>query len=78
MGLKETVSHLKSLLHQMDRDLDKGMGGNKAASQRVRIHSIKFSKIAKTYRKESLAQERKEAKKVAPKSKKKSRQSKKR
>lgn len=70
MGLKETVSLMKTLLHQMDRDLDKGMGGNKAASQRVRTHSIQFAKIAKLYRKESLSHERKGGKKLSPKAKK--------
>ena len=39
----------------MEKDLDKTEKGNKAAAQRVRTHSIQFAKIAKEFRKESVA-----------------------
>jgi len=62
MALKETVNVLKKLLEHIGHDLDKAVEGNKAASQRVRTHSIQFEKTAKVYRKESIAAERKEIK----------------
>lgn len=67
MGLKETVSSMRKHLEEMIRDLDKAVGGNKAASQRVRTSSIKFGKIAKTYRKESVSSEKGGAKKKSVK-----------
>ena len=70
MGLKDTVSQLKHLIERLCKDLDKGMRGNRAASQRVRTASIKFAKLAKLYRKESIAEERsKGPKKGKPKKK---------
>lgn len=59
MGLKETVIHLRQILTNMHRDLDKAGRGNCTAAQRVRTNSIKFAKIAKTYRKESMAEQKK-------------------
>ena len=67
MGLKETIESMKTHLHQISRDLDKGTNGNKAASQRVRTGTIKLDKVAKKYRKESVAFEKKGGKKKAPK-----------
>jgi hypothetical protein len=58
MGLKESVNHMKKLLEELNHDLGKADGGNKAASQRVRTNSIKFAKVAKNYRKESISSER--------------------
>lgn len=58
MALRETVNQLKNLLEQLCRDLEKGMRGNRAASQRARTASVKFSKIAKLYRKESISDEK--------------------
>lgn len=68
MALKDTTKHLKHLLHNVTRDLEKAEGGNKAASQRVRTGTVKMEKIAKMYRKESIKQEKslpKSAKKKA-------------
>jgi len=65
MALKDTVSTLKKLIENINRDLDKAIAGNKAASQRVRTGSIKFEKTAKTYRKESIAVEKKSGSKRA-------------
>ena len=59
MALKETVNTLKSILSEIGYDLEKANGGNKAASQRVRTASIRFEKVAKVYRKESVASEKK-------------------
>jgi hypothetical protein len=59
MALKDTVSAMKRLLDHISHDLNKAVEGNKAASQRVRTHSIEFEKTAKAYRKESVASERK-------------------
>jgi len=58
MGIKETTAHMKKLLSEIMHDLEKAQDGNKTASQRVRTNSIKFSKVSKTYRKESVAQEK--------------------
>jgi hypothetical protein len=55
MGLKETSAHMKALIEEIMHDLTKALEGNKTASQRVRTNSIKFAKVAKTFRKESIA-----------------------
>jgi len=55
MGLKESVSAMKDLMHLMCRDLDKTSRGNRAAAQRVRTSSVKFAKLAKDFRKESVS-----------------------
>lgn len=65
MALKDTINKMKNLLDDLSKDLDKATGGNKAASQRVRTGSIKLEKVAKVYRKESVASDRKGGK--APK-----------
>lgn len=58
MGLKETTNHLKKLMHEIAHDIEKAAEGNKTAAQRVRTNSIKFAKVAKVYRKESVAAEK--------------------
>ena len=58
MALKETVNQLQELLSCVTKDLDKGSKGNKAASQRVRTGTVKLEKIAKLYRKQSVAFEK--------------------
>lgn len=55
MALKDTVNQMNKLLEQIAFDLGKAYKGNKAASQRVRTASIKFEKVAKLYRKESIS-----------------------
>ncbi|NGX28969.1 MAG: Histone H1-like protein HC1 [Candidatus Anoxychlamydiales bacterium] len=70
MGLKETIKSMHSTLEQISKDLKKSERGNKAASQRVRTGSIKLAKVAKKYRKESVAEERKCDKKAKKGSKK--------
>ena len=54
MNHKDTVQTMKKLLQDVLKDLDKGLTGNKAASQRARVNTIKLEKLAKIYRKESL------------------------
>lgn len=59
MALKETTNKMKDLLCQICKDIDKSERGNKAAAQRVRTGTIRLEKTAKTYRKESIAMEKK-------------------
>lgn len=59
MALKNTIKTMHSLLVSLKHNLEKAEKGNKAASQRVRTGSIKLGKIAKVYRKESVAAEKK-------------------
>jgi DNA-binding protein H-NS len=58
MGLKETTNQIKRILDEIAHDLVKASEGNKTAAQRVRTNSIKFAKVAKVYRKESIAAEK--------------------
>lgn len=58
MGLKETINHVRQILIGLCHDLEKAAEGNRAAAQRVRTGSIEFSKVAKVYRKESVAAEK--------------------
>jgi hypothetical protein len=73
MALKETMISMNKLLEAITKDMAKADLGNKAASQRVRTGTIKLEKVAKLYRKESIAAEkkglikRKPAAKAAPK-----------
>lgn len=54
MAIKDTITKMEKSLLEMMKDLEKAARGNKAAAQRVRTNSIKFAKLAKTYRKESV------------------------
>lgn len=54
MTHKEAVASMKRLLSELQRDLDKGLLGNKAASQRARVNTVKLEKLSKIYRKLSL------------------------
>lgn len=69
MALKETIHQIKQLLAELIHDLEKAAEGNRAAAQRVRTGSVKFAKISKVYRKESVAAEKgsKKGKKVSKK-----------
>lgn len=60
MALKETIHRMKTLLTEVVTDLEKSVKGNKAAAQRARTATITLAKIAKTYRSESIAAEKKE------------------
>lgn len=58
MSLVETMNHLNQLLMSVSKDLTKVQRGNKAAAQRVRVGTIKIEKVAKIFRKESVAAEK--------------------
>jgi hypothetical protein len=58
MALRETMNQMNHLLAAITKDLAKAGNGNKTAAQRVRIGSIKLGKIAKIFRKESVAAEK--------------------
>jgi hypothetical protein len=58
MAFEETVESMRQLLVDLSKDLEKSFVGNKSASQRVRVNSVLFEKISKTYRRESLELER--------------------
>jgi len=55
MDLKEHVETMKELMQSMCDDLEKLTRGNKTAAQRVRTNSVLFAKVAKHFRKESVA-----------------------
>lgn len=59
MSIKDTYKHLRDLLANITSDLEKSENGNKAASQRVRTGTVKLEKLAKMFRKESIANEKK-------------------
>jgi len=54
MGLNESMNAMSELMCCMCKDLVKVDKGNRAAAQRVRTASVKFAKIAKDFRKESV------------------------
>jgi hypothetical protein len=58
MALVDTMNQMSHLLEKMGKDLVKVERGNKAAAQRVRIGTIKFTKISKGFRKESMLAEK--------------------
>jgi hypothetical protein len=58
MALKETLNQIRELLGALSRDLEKAARGNRAAAQRVRTGSVVFARVAKVYRKESVAAEK--------------------
>ena len=67
MALKDTVKGMHSMLEAISQDLKKASEkGNKAASQRVRTNTIKFAKLSKQYRTESIASERGNKKRKKP------------
>lgn len=59
MSIKDTFKHMRELLSHICVDLEKSERGNKAASQRVRTGTVRLEKLAKQYRKESIAHEKK-------------------
>lgn len=58
MELKDIISILSGLFQDLSEDLLKASRGNKTAAQRVRVRTIELEKIAKQFRKESLAAEK--------------------
>lgn len=58
MSLEKTIQELRELLNRCSSDLSKTERGNRAAAQRVRTGSVKLEKVAKRFRKESVAEEK--------------------
>ncbi len=56
--ISSTEKHLAELLETLSHDLSKAIEGNKAAAQRVRTGTIQLEKVAKVFRKESVAAEK--------------------
>ncbi len=73
MALNDTIKQMRELLAGISVDLEKAVGGNKAASQRVRTSTIRLEKVAKNFRRESISAEKhggmKKSKKPASKAK---------
>ena len=67
MALKSTIAEMRNLLHEIVHDLEKAEKGNRAAAQRTRTRSIKFAKVSKLFRKESVSEGKKGGKKAAAK-----------
>lgn len=67
MAFKETVSAMEQLLEDLSFDLKKTLQGNKSAAQRVRTGSIKFGKVSKVFRKQSLVETKKRTRRVTKK-----------
>ena len=78
MTLIETMNQLNVLLATVARDLNKVHRGNKAASQRVRVGTIRLAKIGKRFREESVDAEKSGKFKKKPPTKKGKRKKKKR
>jgi hypothetical protein len=73
MTLKETMQQLDHLLTRVVKDLPKVHRGNKSAAQRIRVGTIKLERVAKLFRRESVAQEKGVRPKIRSKHKKKKR-----
>jgi hypothetical protein len=58
--LHDIIGEMEKILFAIAADLGKSGRGNKAASQRVRVNTVLFEKVAKRYRKESLLPKAKE------------------
>jgi hypothetical protein len=58
MSLRDTTKHLDDLVETIGKDLIKVKRGNKSATQRVRVSSVLFAKVAKRFRKESVYAEK--------------------
>ena len=59
MALNDTMIRLQGLLESVAKDLNKVvLRGNKSAAQRVRVRTVHLEKVAKKFRKESMALEK--------------------
>lgn len=58
MALNDTMKQLETVLTNVAKDLVKVKKGNKSAAQRVRVGTIHLEKVAKDFRKESLAEKK--------------------
>ncbi len=57
MSLRDTMNQMNRLLADLAKDLGKAGNGNKSAAQRVRTGTIRLQRVAKLFRKESVAAE---------------------
>jgi hypothetical protein len=55
MALKATMNTMKKLLAEIECELEGVEKGNKAAGKRGRKATLQFAKVAKLFRKESVA-----------------------
>lgn len=55
MALKATMNSMRKLLAEIESELEGVEIGNKAAGKRARKATLQFAKIAKVFRKESVA-----------------------
>ena len=60
MSFPEKTDEMMDIIYQIMEDLPKSLKRNKTAAQRIRMATIKFTKIAKEWRKASLDLEKKE------------------
>lgn len=58
MPLKDTIESLDEILNSLSGDLKKVNRGNRAAAQRVRVGTVALARVAKKFRKESVAAEK--------------------
>ena len=58
MSFLQTTERLVELLEEILQDVPKAFKGNKTAAQRVRTRTVKLSKLAKVWRKDSLEAEK--------------------
>ncbi|MBM3183904.1 MAG: hypothetical protein FJZ64_01190 [Chlamydiae bacterium] len=58
MALRETMQKLDGILTEIVQDLGKAHRGNQTAAQRVRVGTVKLERVAKLFRKESVAAEK--------------------
>lgn len=57
-ALDKIYTEMRDLLASISTDFKKSETGNKAAAQRVRTGTVKLEKVAKRFRKESIAHEK--------------------
>lgn len=62
MAFNDTMKKLEAVLTNVAKDLVKVKKGNKSAAQRVRVGTINLEKVARDFRKESLAGKKDEKK----------------
>lgn len=62
MAFMDTLRDLNGLFFSLSKDLTKVEKGNKSAAQRIRVGTIQLERVARQFRKESIAVERKSLK----------------
>ncbi len=67
MSIAGSIKEMRELIEEILKDLPKAEKGNKSAAQRVRVNTVSFEKASKSYRRDTIEQD-----KAAEKQKKKS------